>query len=109
MIDFPNLQNISPLNRTGAGRQLPQGMKDSGPVGAARTDVGDVVQISTEAAMKGKLSAFASALAREMQGVSADRMALLKVQYAGDACPVSAADLAGAIISRIKAEGFGDE
>ena len=109
MIDFPNLQNISPISRTSTGMQLPQGKKEPNQTAIARTDAGDVVQISSDAAMKGKLSAFALTFAREMLTVSDDRIALLKAQYAGDACPVSAADIAGAILGRIAAEGSRDE
>jgi len=109
MIEFPNLQNMAQVSRTNAGRQYPQGKKELSQPANIQAGSGDVVQISTDAAMKGKLSAFASTLAREMNTVSAERIARLKEQYAGDNCPVCAADIAGAIFAGIRAEGSVNE
>ena len=105
MIDFPNLRNISSVDRVGAGRQFRAVKNEGDPVAAAKTGATDIVQISTDAAMKSKISAFASTLAKEMDAVSDARIARLKEQYAGDQCPVSSGDIAEAIIARIKTEG----
>ncbi|MEL7623609.1 MAG: hypothetical protein AAGU12_08480 [Clostridiales bacterium] len=110
MIDFKNLQNASyPVNRAGDRRQYPLAKRETGysvnfnsPASAGKTDV---VEISADAALKGKLSTFSTALAKEMKAVTPERMALLKEKYAGDACPVSGLAVAQAIISRAKAEG----
>ena len=72
----------------------------------SQSGAADVVQISADAAMKGKLSAFALALNKEMDAVNATRIENLKALYAGDNCPISGADLAAAIVARIRADSF---
>lgn len=112
MIDFKNLQNASyPVNRAGDRRQYPVAKRETGysvnfnSHSAGSAGKTDVVEISADAALKGKLSTFSAALAKEMKAVTPERMALLKEKYAGDACPVGGLAVAGAIISRAKAEG----
>ena len=108
MIDFPNLPNTSPVARTGPGWNYTVGKKEPNETGACpATAAADVVQISADAALKGKLSAFATTLAREMEAADAGRIARLKEAYAGDRCPVSSFELAGAILVRMKADGSG--
>ena len=109
MIDFPNLQNVSSVRRTGAGHYFLPEKRDPSQDGAGKANAADVVQISADAAMKGRLSSFAAVLAKELQSAGADRIARLKEQYAGDSCPVSNADVAASIVSRIRMEGFGNE
>ncbi|MCL1848376.1 MAG: hypothetical protein FWF83_01700 [Clostridiales bacterium] len=113
MIDFNSLNhilnNVPAAKRKSVGQYAPQGKPEPAQASAAQASATDVVQISSDAAMKGKLSAFASTLAKAMDDVGAERIDRLKEQYAGDKCPVSDADLAGAIIARIKAEGSWDE
>ena len=105
MIDFPSLQNIASVRQAGVGRPFPVGKKDSAqPEGTAAAST-DVVQISADAAMKGKLSAFAAVLAKEIHTADAGRIAQLKAQYAGDNCPVGGADVAAAILARIAVQG----
>lgn len=111
MIDFKNLQNASyPVNRAGDRRQYPVAKRETGYSVNFNSHAGsagktDVVEISADAALKGKLSTFSATLAKEMKAVTPERMALLKEKYAGDACPVSGLAVAQAIISRAKAEG----
>jgi len=109
MIDFPNVQNIAPVSRTGAGRNLPADKRYTEPFAPAQATATDVVQISTDAAMKSKLSTFAAALAKEIQATDPARIASLKQQYAGDNCPVAAASVAAAMIARARTEGPDDE
>ena len=112
MIDFPNFKNINSAGRANAGRRIaaPKAEADIKAEhdfsAAGKTNAPDVIQISTDAALKGKLSAFAAALAKEMDTDNTGRIAYLKKQYAGDCCPVSDIELAGAIAARIKMEGF---
>jgi len=109
MVDF-RLQNITQINRTGDRRQYIPGKKETSQPAAGPSGVSDVVQISNDAAMKGRISAFAATLAKEMNhSVNPERIAQLKKQYAGDNCPVSGAAIAGAIIARISAEGSANE
>ncbi|MCL1804909.1 MAG: hypothetical protein FWG28_02740 [Clostridiales bacterium] len=110
MIEPIKLQNIYPVNKPGTAGQIPAVKKDPGfPIVQPAAD-GDMVQISSDAALKGKLNAFSAALFKEMNSAAGpERIARLREQYAGDACPVSAADIAGAIVARLRAEGFGDE
>lgn len=62
----------------------------------------DMINISTEAAFKHKMSAatkqYTSALS---EGPSASRMTVLKAKYAGDHCPTSSAEIAGSILGRV--------
>ena len=106
MIDFRNLQNAYPVSWPGAGRQIPAGKKETAipPVNPAGAT--DVVEISADAAMKGKLNAVTAALAKEPYAPSPERMAQLKEKYAGDNCPVRGIDIAEVIFARIRAEGF---
>lgn len=109
MIEPINLQNVYSVGRIGPGAQLPGGKKDPGfpivqPPGAS-----DVVQISSDAALKSKLGAFSAALYKELNETASGRIEKLKEQYAGDLCPVGCADIAGAIMARFKAEGFANE
>lgn len=65
----------------------------------------DVVQFSPEATLRSKLDAVAKT-SRAENVVSSQRLAALKEQYQGDACPVSAADAARAIVSRMTGGAF---
>ena len=109
MIDFPNLPNVSSVGRTGDRRAYTPEKKETANPAAKQADSTDVVQISAGALYKGKLNAFSAVLAKEMEAAGAERIAQLKEAYAGDRCPVSAFDLAGAILIRIKPERPGDE
>ena len=109
MIDFPNVHNVTPVRRAGSGPYAVPDKKDPNPVETGKTDTSDVVQISSDAAMKSKLGGFAAELAKEQQRVDRDRIAQLKERYAGDTCPVSDADIAAAIVARIKMGGFENE
>ena len=109
MIDFNNLKNLSPINRKGMKTYVPTDKKEKAQVAVGLPGAVDVVQISNDAAMKGRLSAFASTLAKAMNDVEPERLERLKAEYAGDNCPINAKDLAEAIVSRVRAEGFGDE
>jgi hypothetical protein len=102
MIDFKNLQNASYLvNRSGERRQYPVSKREAAnAAGASPASTTDVVEISADAALKGKLSAFPAAIAKEMAAISPEKMAYLKQKYAGGACPVSGLAVAGAILSR---------
>jgi hypothetical protein len=116
MIDFKNLQNASYLvNRSGERRQYPISKREAAyPTAANQASasnpastpaVADVVEISADAALKSKLSAFPAALAKEMSAISPEKLAYLKVKYAGDACPVSGLAVAGAMLDRAEAVG----
>jgi len=110
MIEPIKLQNVYPINKPGTAGQIPVVKKDPGFPVVQPAAEGDMVQISSDAAQKGKLNAFSAALFREMNSAAGpERMAQLKEQYAGDNCPVSGADIAGAIVARIRLEGFGNE
>ena len=105
MLEFPNLHSVTNLSRTGATRQYPVDKRDGAGAATGQAIAADVVQISADAALKSKLGAFAATLAREVGAVSAERMALLKEQYAGDRCPVSGAEVAAAMVTRAGATG----
>ena len=105
MADILNLRNINNISRASVGRQYLPGKKNAGTTDASRAGASDVVQISAEAAIKGRLSAFAAALAKETGYVGAARIADLKERYAGDNCPVCGADIAAAMLARGSAEG----
>ena len=109
MIEFPNLQNASPVTRTATGWHFQTGKKESFEPAVSPVGVTDVVEISADAALKGKLSAFSTALAREMETTGIERMAKLKEKYAGDACPIDSAELARVIYSKMMAEGYANE
>jgi len=110
MVDLANIQNISAVARTAALRQSLAGKKESGAVGVGPAGASaDMVQISADAALKGKLGAFSAALAKETAAPDTERIARLKEAYAGDACPVSACELAGALLGRIRTLGFANE
>ncbi len=107
MIDFKNLQNTSyPVNRVADRRQYPVAKRETGySINSNSPSKTDVVEISADAALKGKLGTFSAALAKEMKELSPERLALLKEKYAGDACPVSGHAVAETIINRSAAEG----
>ena len=107
MIDFSNMKHVSSVKRFDAGTRYAAGKKDSDASGSAHKAQTDVVQISADAVWKGKLSAFSTVLVREISDVSAERIATLKQQYAGDDCPVSGADIANAMVARMRVEGLG--
>ena len=110
MIDFPNLPNlpkVSQVNR--AKRQYTTVKKETESTATSQSVTTDVVQISADAAMKGKLSSFALALSREAEAVNEARIENLKAQYEGDHCPISSRDLAAAIIARIRTEAMTHE
>jgi hypothetical protein len=107
VIDFPNLKNIASVGRYGNGLQHVQEKKEATLSGASRTADADVVQISADAALKSKLSAFSSVLAKEMNTVGAEHLARLKQQYAGESCPVTGRDVAGAILARVRTDVAG--
>ena len=110
MVDPINVKNVFSMGRAGAGSQVPAVKKDPGFPVVQPTGSADVVQISSDAALKSKLSAFAATLYKEMGDIADPvRMAQLKEKYAGDKCPVSSADIADAVIARIRIEGIGDE
>ncbi|MCL2121450.1 MAG: flagellar biosynthesis anti-sigma factor FlgM [Clostridiales bacterium] len=109
MIDFPNVHNVTPIRRPGSGQYAVSDKKDPNPLETGKTDASDVVQISSDAAMKSKLGSFAATLAKEMQRVDRDRITQLKEQYAGESCPVNDEDIASAIVARIKIGGFENE
>ena len=109
MMDFPKIQNTAPVSRAGAGRNLPADRRYAESPATAQTTVSDVVQISTDAAMKSRLGTFAAALVREMQNADPARIASLKQQYAGDNCPVSAVDVAAAMVARMRTVEVDDE
>jgi len=108
MIDFSNMKHVSAVKRFDPGTRYAAGKKDADSSGSARRAQTDVVQLSADAVWKGKLSAFSTVLVREIADVSAERIAILKQQYAGDACPVSSADIANAMVARMRVEGFGE-
>ena len=112
MIDFNGLNNVTsvpPISRktispyTAAGKAEPAAASQGG------ASVADVVQISSDAAMKGRLGTFAASLSKAMDTVDPERIAMLRTQYTGDRCPVSSSDIARAVISRILVEGSPDE
>ena len=107
MIDFTNIKKISPPALYGTGLQYAQGKKDYSLPEASQAGAADVIQISADAAFKGRISAFSAALVKELNAAGTERIALLKEQYAGDRCPITGADIAGAILARIRVEGLG--
>jgi hypothetical protein len=109
MIDFPNLPNISSVGRTSDRRPYTPGKKDAANPILNRTESADVVQISADAVYKGKLSVFSAALAKEMEAADTEHVVRMKEAYAGDCCPVSPHDLAGAILARILSDGSANE
>ena len=109
MIEFPNLQNASPVTRAGNLWYFQAGKKETPDPVAIPAGVTDVVEISADAAIKGRLNAYSASFTKEMEAVSASRIAMLKEKYAGDACPISSADLARVIYSKMMAEGFANE
>ena len=109
MIDFSSIQNIAQVSRASNGRQVLSGKKEQPGRTAEGALVTDIVSISADAAMKGKVGVFAAALASELSTVSSERIERLKLEYAGDSCPISSRDLADAMIARIRMEGFSDE
>ena len=106
MVDFPNVQgihgisSINPVQRAESARAVSG--KATPQTVVTQPASADIVQISADAVMKGRLSAFATALLNEMNATNPERLAKLKLAYAGDRCPVSAYNIAGAIIGRIK-------
>jgi hypothetical protein len=115
MIDRTNIQHL-PLNRPGQGIQYPAGKKDqaavpaSGGSGLAAGNT-DMVQISTDAALRGKISAYAATLGKDLSSIRPELLAMLREKYKGEACPVSGIDVAKAILAKIHTElgGSGDE
>jgi len=107
MLEFSKIPKVNPVGMYGTGMANVQGKKETNLPDAVPANVADVVQISADAAYKGKLNAFSAVLFKEMNAAGADRIARLKEKYAGDGCPVSGADIAGAIIARIRVEGLG--
>jgi hypothetical protein len=100
MVDFPSnngIHGVTPVSRLDTGRAGP-GKKEANPM-IEKTAPTDVVQISADALIKSRLSAFAAAVNSEIKTISPERMRKLKQDYAGDNCPVSAYDVAGAIIA----------
>ena len=110
MTEFPNIKSIhgvTPVTRPEAGRAV-AGKNEAYPMIEKPTPT-DVVRISADAVLKSKLSAFNATLSDEINTISPERMSRLKREYAGDNCPVSSYDVAGAIIERITLEGKIDE
>ena len=109
MIDFSHINNINQVARTANGQRVLSAKKEVPAAGAERTPPTDVIHISSEAAMKGRVGVFAAALASELNAVSSERIEKLKLEYAGDLCPVSSVQIADAVIARIRMEGFANE
>ena len=109
MIEFPNLQNASPVARAGTTWHFQAGRKEALEPVVNPFGVTDIVEISADAAIKGKLSAYSAALAREMETAGAERIAQLKQKYAGEACPVGSVELARVIYGKMMAEGYANE
>ncbi|MDR1193726.1 MAG: hypothetical protein LBK98_06120 [Peptococcaceae bacterium] len=101
MIDFKNVQNAYQIKRpiTGVNFAPAKREGEAAPAEAAA----DVVQISAEAALRGKLSLFFAGVGGDIASVAAERLAALKEKYAGDACPVSGAEIAAAAFDRQEA------
>ena len=114
MIDFTNVKQGS-MSRFNPGVQYQAGKKDTAYTSVlGRTDIGslnntDQVKISNDAALKNKLRAYSSAMAKEIITVPQDKIARLKEQYVGDACPTCGADVAKAIFSKLGVGGSDDE
>ena len=69
---------------------------------AADARVADTIDISSEASFKAELSKQVKTYAaNNSEGVSSERIAALKQQYQGDACPLSGSDIASKIIAGI--------
>ena len=109
MIDFPNIQNINQVARTANGQRVLPAKKEQQNPSVERIPSTDVIHISSEAAMKGRVGVFAAALANELNSLSPERIEKLKLEYAEDGCPVSSLHIADAVIARIKMEGFANE
>jgi hypothetical protein len=109
MIEFPNFKNVSGVNPSGSGRQVYPSKKEETIASAGKGVGADVLQISPDAALRSKASAFAAALAKEMDADAAERIAQLKEQYSGDACPRNGDEIAAAIFAKANMEGYGDE
>lgn len=85
---------------TGTGKAA--GAKESAMVEGKERAAGDTVSISPDAALKAKLAVASKEYAASYRcGVFAARMAALKEKYQGDACPVSAGEVAEAILARV--------
>jgi hypothetical protein len=106
-MDINALQNYYRIQQpqTGFGR-VARGTGD----GAARTDAdtarADKVDISSEGSFKAQLAAYTKSYAAQSEkAASPEKIARLKQQYSGDACPVSGADIAGAITRYVLGAG----
>ena len=109
MIDFSNVQSVTHVTRVGGPNRAATGRKDL--TGSARggSVSADVISISSDAAMKGRVGVFAAALASEIGSVSPERIERLKLEYAGDSCPVSSKDIAESMVARIRMDRYTDE
>lgn len=88
----PSAQTAGKAGR--AGGHFAAEMKDTAKM--------DTVDISPDAALKGKVAAASREYAARIErGVPAERIAALRVKYQGDACPVSGAEVADAILARV--------
>ena len=88
----PSAQTAGKAGRTGG--HFAAEMKDTAKM--------DTVDISPDAALKGKVAAASREYAARIErGVPAERIAALRVKYQKNACPVSGYEVADAILARV--------
>lgn len=101
MIELNGLYDMYKVRATKTGAGVHHTEKETTQQTAVHGDNQDVIEISPAAAMRAELGAAAKTQAAQFAQISPERMAYLKTKYAGDACPVSAEAVAGAILNAL--------
>ena len=106
-MDINSLQNYYRIQQSQTGYGRVQRGANEGTVRTETDSVrSDKVDISSEGSFKAQLAAYTKSYAAQSgKGASPEKMARLKQQYSGDACPVSGADIAGAITRYVLGAG----
>ena len=102
MIELQSIYDAYKVRAAGQGKTVRRSEQTARTAAAAPAQNQDSIQISPDAALRAELNKTIKTSAQQLDTTSPERMAYLKTKYAGDACPVSAEDVADAMLSRLE-------